>query len=71
MLAEGVESERQLEFLRGLDCSSVQGYLFGRPMAVGDVVRLIGPPETAQPALVPAEPEPQPDRSGQAIGAAA
>jgi len=71
VLAEGVESERQLEFLRGLDCSSVQGYLFGRPMAVGDVVRLIGPPETAQPALVPAEPEPQPDRSGQAIGAAA
>lgn len=32
VLAEGVETTRQLEFLRGENCDSVQGFLFGRPM---------------------------------------
>jgi len=71
VLAEGVENARHLEFLRGLECSSVQGYLFGKPMPVGDVTQLIGAPDTGPPALVPARSEPQSDRSGQAIGAAA
>lgn len=31
--AEGVETEEQLEVLRGLDCECVQGYLFSRPVA--------------------------------------
>ncbi len=29
--AEGVETEQQLDLLRGLGCTSVQGYLLGRP----------------------------------------
>jgi diguanylate cyclase (GGDEF)-like protein/PAS domain S-box-containing protein len=32
LIAEGVESEEQLAFLRERDCHKVQGYLFGRPM---------------------------------------
>ena len=33
IIAEGVETERQREFLAGLDCDAYQGYLFGRPIA--------------------------------------
>jgi diguanylate cyclase len=32
VVAEGVESESQLDVLRSIDCDSAQGYLFGRPL---------------------------------------
>lgn len=34
VVAEGVETEEQLEFLKSKGCNLVQGYLTGRPMAV-------------------------------------
>lgn len=33
-IAEGVETEEQLDMLRNLQCDSIQGYLFGKPMPV-------------------------------------
>jgi EAL domain-containing protein (putative c-di-GMP-specific phosphodiesterase class I) len=33
VVAEGVESEEQLQLLQSLNCSEAQGYLFGRPVA--------------------------------------
>jgi EAL domain-containing protein (putative c-di-GMP-specific phosphodiesterase class I) len=33
IVAEGVETEEQLAFLRSIDCDQVQGFLVGRPLA--------------------------------------
>ncbi len=37
-LAEGVETEGEVETLRGMNCSEVQGYFAARPMALGDTL---------------------------------
>jgi diguanylate cyclase (GGDEF)-like protein len=42
VLAEGVETEEQARVLRELGCDEVQGYLFGRPVSAGDLLRLLG-----------------------------
>ncbi len=34
---EGVESARQVTFVRNVHCDQVQGFLFGRPMPAADV----------------------------------
>ena len=41
VIAEGVETEEQLEVLRDLDCDLVQGYLFARPLYGEDADALI------------------------------
>jgi diguanylate cyclase (GGDEF)-like protein len=38
---EGVENERQVEFLRNVDCDQVQGFFFGRPMPIIDLAACI------------------------------
>ena len=35
-IAEGVETEEQLEFLKGVGCDIYQGYYFSKPMSVAD-----------------------------------
>ncbi len=37
VVAEGVESEAQLDFLRKCDCDVVQGYLLGRPLSAEEM----------------------------------
>ncbi len=37
VIAEGVEHDRQLAFLRQFGCDEVQGYLIGRPMSPADL----------------------------------
>ena len=37
VVAEGVETEEQLAYLRELGCESAQGYLLGRPLAAAEV----------------------------------
>ncbi|MDH5636853.1 MAG: EAL domain-containing protein [Nitrospinota bacterium] len=41
VVAEGVENTEQLEYLRGIDCDEVQGYLFCRPLLENDMEVLI------------------------------
>lgn len=41
VLAEGVETEQHLAFLREEGCSSVQGFLFGKPMPQEAIHRMI------------------------------
>lgn len=42
VVAEGVESQAQLRFLRGLRCDSVQGSLTGTPVPAPELLRLLG-----------------------------
>lgn len=41
VVAEGVETEEQLEFLRKQQCDVVQGYLLSRPMPAEDLVAIL------------------------------
>ena len=41
VLAEGVETEGQLAFLRGRGCDSYQGYLCSRPLPADDFAALL------------------------------
>jgi len=42
VVAEGVETERQVNFLLAHGCDSIQGYVYARPMPAGDLVRFVG-----------------------------
>lgn len=41
VIAEGVETEQQLTFLRRHDCDEMQGYLFSKPMPAGEFSQLL------------------------------
>jgi EAL domain-containing protein (putative c-di-GMP-specific phosphodiesterase class I) len=41
VLAEGVETEEQYEFLKNNGCDYIQGYYFYRPMTADDVEKLL------------------------------
>jgi len=44
IVAEGVETEEQLRFLRDLQCDQVQGYLISRPVSAEEATKLIANP---------------------------
>ena len=42
VVAEGVEIDEQLQFLRGHGCNQIQGYLYSRPLPPADLQELVG-----------------------------
>ena len=49
VIAEGVETEGELEFLLEHDCDYIQGFLFSRPMMLADVEELLTQSSEASP----------------------
>jgi diguanylate cyclase (GGDEF)-like protein/PAS domain S-box-containing protein len=49
VLAEGVETEAELQFLIDEGCDEVQGYLLGRPAAIGSFDHLTGDRSASKP----------------------
>jgi len=49
VVAEGVETEQQLEFVRAAHCNYAQGRLFGEPVSVADFVQQVREQHDGQP----------------------
>ena len=41
IIAEGVETEKQLELLQAMDCDEMQGFLFSWPLSVDEATKLL------------------------------
>jgi diguanylate cyclase (GGDEF)-like protein/PAS domain S-box-containing protein len=54
VVAEGVETGAQLEFLRRHGCDSVQGYYFSRPVPAADFAQMLRAGKRLEPARDPA-----------------
>jgi EAL domain-containing protein (putative c-di-GMP-specific phosphodiesterase class I) len=48
IVAEGVETQEQVELLRGLNCHHMQGYWFGRPLAADEARKLLQLDDSAE-----------------------
>ncbi len=50
MIAEGVETEAQVDFLRDNNCDEIQGYHFSKPVSPGDIEAMLmnQPKDTAR-----------------------
>jgi len=42
VLAEGIETEEQYDFICSVQCDQAQGYLFNKPLPAGEISRLLG-----------------------------
>jgi EAL domain-containing protein (putative c-di-GMP-specific phosphodiesterase class I) len=55
VVAEGVETDAQLQALRQVGCDRVQGYLTGEPVSTEGVTRLLGDPRSFSSFSAPAK----------------
>jgi EAL domain-containing protein (putative c-di-GMP-specific phosphodiesterase class I) len=54
VIAEGVETQAQFEFLRAHGCDEMQGYYFSRPLAIEEISRMLGDAACLAPFPSPA-----------------
>jgi diguanylate cyclase (GGDEF)-like protein len=52
-IAEGVETQEELQLVRDLGCPLVQGYIFGKPMPADEALELANKGSAALPAQLP------------------
>jgi diguanylate cyclase (GGDEF)-like protein/PAS domain S-box-containing protein len=53
VIAEGVENEGQLRYLRDIGCEEMQGYLFSRPVPPEELAAMVGQAKALLPNVVP------------------
>ncbi|MBJ6725107.1 putative bifunctional diguanylate cyclase/phosphodiesterase [Geomesophilobacter sediminis] len=58
VVAEGVETQEQLEFLRGNSCDIFQGYLFSHPVLPDQIAAMFGAAATSAPPQAVSSPYP-------------
>jgi diguanylate cyclase (GGDEF)-like protein len=51
VVAEGVETKTQADYLKSLNCALMQGYYFARPMPAADFAKLLSHSKISQPHL--------------------
>lgn len=49
VVAEGVETVEQYEFVRDYGCDAIQGFLFGKPMPIGELRKVLEEPRQSRP----------------------
>jgi EAL domain-containing protein (putative c-di-GMP-specific phosphodiesterase class I) len=53
VIAEGIETKRQLAFIQELSCCYGQGYLFAHPVGIEDAEQFLRQPEALKNMLEP------------------
>jgi EAL domain-containing protein (putative c-di-GMP-specific phosphodiesterase class I) len=65
VVAEGVETLGQMDILREMRCTSLQGWLFGRPVDLAELTAVLA---AFDPSLLDSVPDPNLDRDVHTVG---
>lgn len=62
VVAEGVETQAQLDMLRNYECDYIQGYLKGKPVSKNELSRFVGASKTVQRLTAISHPSTRPEK---------
>ncbi len=65
VIAEGVETESQMEFLRREKCDEVRGHFIGKPRPIAEYADMLADPERVRPVAAPAGVQTKPPRAAR------